>query len=337
MVATIMTSDQVSTTICDLVLIDDVCSFLTPRLVAELKHRGIEVIGIFEPSEGPDAKRRLLECGISDVIDADAKPVDFLEKVEATLSHHVSHLTPTSEPFGKAGLTVGVCGAAQGVGATEVSVGLAHLLSVTHTACLIDLDPFWPSVAQRLDLPLHPNLRTTLDRIHHDPAGIFTTFHDYQGLAVIPGVADHGMATPLELSDASPLLESTGEACDVVVADLGPADRAIRGCWSLFDSVVIVGLSDPVGVTRMAKSIDQLSNVHDLRSVLLVVNRATGGRFQAAEVRNELAKTSAELPTFFLPEDRHLSKYAWAGTVTGRGAFARGLADMAGLIEAVIE
>ena len=58
----------------DVILIDDICSFLTPRLVVRLRDSGKEVVGVFSPADGPDAKRRLLECGITDVIESDAPP-----------------------------------------------------------------------------------------------------------------------------------------------------------------------------------------------------------------------------------------------------------------------
>jgi hypothetical protein len=56
----------------DVLLIDDVCSFLTPRLVRGLRDRGREVVGVYSPADAPDAKRHLLESGITDVIESNA-------------------------------------------------------------------------------------------------------------------------------------------------------------------------------------------------------------------------------------------------------------------------
>ena len=73
-VARLMGSEQVLASRFDVLLIDDICSFLTPRLVSLVKERGSGVLGVFDPGDGPDAKRRLLECGISDVIESGAEP-----------------------------------------------------------------------------------------------------------------------------------------------------------------------------------------------------------------------------------------------------------------------
>ncbi len=46
-------------------IIDDICSFLTPRLVAEVQRQGRLVLGVFDPSDPPDAKERSarMRCG----------------------------------------------------------------------------------------------------------------------------------------------------------------------------------------------------------------------------------------------------------------------------------
>ena len=84
-----MSADQATGQTFDVLLIDDVCSFLTPMLVTILKQSGREVIGVYLPEDGSDAKRRLLECGISDVIESGASGEEFLSKVTATLAHRV--------------------------------------------------------------------------------------------------------------------------------------------------------------------------------------------------------------------------------------------------------
>ncbi|HSL25070.1 MAG TPA: hypothetical protein VLA54_02225, partial [Acidimicrobiia bacterium] len=44
-----------------ILVIDDVSSFLTPRLVADLQLRRRLVLGVFDPADGPDGKERLRE------------------------------------------------------------------------------------------------------------------------------------------------------------------------------------------------------------------------------------------------------------------------------------
>ena len=104
-VARVMGPEQTVEATFDALLIDDVCSFLTPRLVSVIKKSGAEVVGVFSPTDGSDAKRRLLECGISDVIETDAAPEEYLEKVMAALAHRVP-VSVDTRPLRLAGRSV---------------------------------------------------------------------------------------------------------------------------------------------------------------------------------------------------------------------------------------
>src|SRR5690554_6367891 len=64
----ILTATQSLDTAYDGLLVNDVCSFLSPGLVDRLRRDGWQVLRVFDSGDGPDAKRRLLECGIADVI-----------------------------------------------------------------------------------------------------------------------------------------------------------------------------------------------------------------------------------------------------------------------------
>jgi len=165
-VGRLMGATQCVDTDFDLIFIDDVCSFLTPRLVTLLRQKGRAVVGVYDPADSPDAKRRLLECGISDVIESDASPEEFMGKAEVASTD----LRPTRsphEPRPRSGRAFAVIGTHDGVGCTEVAVCLAACAARSATTGLVDLDPVWPSVLQRLDLAPHPNLRTLIDVTLH--------------------------------------------------------------------------------------------------------------------------------------------------------------------------
>ena len=80
----------------DALIIDDVCSFLTPRLVDQVRRHGRLVVGVYDARDGADAKRRLLDCGVDDVIEADAGPEEFLDVVRAVLD--LAPYAPISSP-----------------------------------------------------------------------------------------------------------------------------------------------------------------------------------------------------------------------------------------------
>ena len=83
----IMSLEQAVNDQYEVLFVDDVCSFLTPRLVRSVRELGREIVGVYDPVDADDAKRHLLECGITDVIEEGAAPVEFLALAEATLLH----------------------------------------------------------------------------------------------------------------------------------------------------------------------------------------------------------------------------------------------------------
>ncbi len=332
----IMEPDQAIDSPFDVLFIDDICSFLTPRLVGAVKNKGAEVIGVFLPSDGSDAKRRLLECGISDVIETEAIPEEFVDKATAAIAHRV---VATERDFRKRshGLSVGVTGAAQGVGVTELSTSLSALIARNTTVALVDADPLWPSVAQRLDLPLHPNIRTLLDASLHRSGDLGTSTQRAVDVTVVGGVADTAVATPLNGSEFSIVVDSLEQIAEIVIVDLGPLDRAISGVFSRLSTVAVVGSADPVGMTRLMKSAEVLLESVDSQRLVLVVNKAPSRPYYQAEIRAEIAKALPGLPLIVLPFDRRLTQASWEGSIPDRGAFIRAVRGVARVIMGAVD
>ena len=334
-VARVMGPEQAVDESFDVLLIDDICSFLTPRLVAAVKQSGSEVVGVFDPVDGTDAKRRLLESGISDVIEADATSEEFIEKARETLTHRVPVIHP-EEPPQSSGWSIGITGTSEGVGMTEVAIALARAVASELDVTLVDLDPVWPSIAQRLDLPVHPNIRTALDLVLHRSDHLSSGLLRAGDVAVIGGVADQGAGSPLSHAEVAMLLEAVGAESDVVIADLGPLDRSLLGLARGFDALGVVGVGDPVGIARLLRTVERaLESVTD-EAVVIVVNK-TPRRFHDGEVRFELSRVFPTLPIVTLPFDGGLADCAWEGTSSKRGAFARSLGQMAALITESVE
>jgi len=332
----IMEPDQAIDSSFDVLFIDDICSFLTPRLVKAVKVKGAEVIGVFLPSDGSDAKRRLLECGISDVIETEATPEEYVEKATAAISHRVVVTEPKTAPK-TGGLTVGITGAAQGVGVTELSVSLAALISRNRTVALVDADPTWPSVAQRLDLSPHPNIRTLLDDSLHGSNDVVASTQLAGGVTVVGGVADAAVASPLSGSDFSIVVDSLVRIADIVVADLGPLDRSIGGVLNRMSALALVGSADPVGLTRLMRSAELLTDAIEIHRLVLVVNKAPARPYYRAEVRAEVAKTLPGLPLVVLPFDRRLIESSWEGSIPDRGSFIRSVRAVARVITDAVD
>lgn len=326
-----MAADQATSGEFDVLLIDDVCSFLTPRLVAVLKQSGTEVIGVYMPEDGPDAKRRLLECGISDVIETDATPEEFLSRVNGALAHRV-RVQPEEDSSAADSFRIAVTGPCEGVGVTEIAIGLSQSLASEVGTVLIDMDQNWPSIAQRLDLPVHPNIRTAIDHALHRIDRLGEAVQEIDGLSVVGGRADGGQGARITRPDAMMLMDGLSESREVVVADLGPLGTAEPGLVREFDTVIIVGTATPVGVARLIKSVENVLSSAPSLSVLAVVNKIGKGSFRRAEILGEIARTLPDVPVVTVPLDHRLELAVWDGAVHIRGRYGKALQSMAGVV-----
>ncbi|HEX6220927.1 MAG TPA: hypothetical protein VF115_07520 [Acidimicrobiia bacterium] len=326
----VMSAEQAVDASFHVLLIDDVCSFLTPRLVKDVKHGGGEIVGVFAPEDGSDAKRRLLECGISDVIETEAMPEEFIEKVQQTLAHR--SLPGLGDVEAVSTLSIAVTGPTDGVGTTEVSIALARSLSSRIGTVLVDMDPAWPSVAQRLDLRVHPNIRTAIDHALHSPERLSEAIHEIGALRVVGGRADGGSGSPITRHESTALLDALGTRAEVVVADMGPLRRLEGGLIRDFDTVIVVGAGGPIGVARLIRTVADLLSIHQNQSVLAVVNRPGRGAFRESEALDEIGSALPDLPVVTLPFDKKLAAAAWDGVLYSGRAYKRAVGAMADVV-----
>jgi len=327
----VMGADQAVASACDAFLIDDVCSFLTPRLVSLLKDSRVDVIGVYAPEDRVDAKRRLLECGITDVVEADASPGEFLAKINETIIHRAA-ASPRNASAGSP-VGIGVTGPAAGVGITEVAISLAWGISKTIPVVLLDLDQVWPSIAQRLGLPLHPNIRTALDHAFHEPARVHSALFEFDSsLHVLGGLADGGTGARLSRHDSLTLIDALEPSADVVVADLGPLPQVERGLVREFDSMLVVGRGDPVGLTRVVRAVSSVFDEDSSSSVLVVLNGADRSKFRQAEAFAEIARDLPGVVVASVPFDARVSRAAWDGDLRFGTGFRRSVEAMARVV-----
>ena len=325
-----MSPEQVESASFDVLFIDDVCSFLTPSLVNRVHRSGSAVVGVFAPEDGSDAKRRLLDCGISDVLEADATPIEFVEKV-GTASAVAA--TPTPDPLPRANAyRIGVVGCVDGVGATETAIALAMSVSASLATVLVDLDATWPSVAQRLDLPVHPNIRTALDASVHHTGTVENSLLHIGDLAVVAGIADGGSGSSFSYPETSALFEDLAVLSDCAVADFGAFDRADRQMLRSMDTVMVVGNGDPVGVGRILRTLERVSAVVGAGSILVVVNKVGRSAFVSSEIRAEIEGADESVPVVALPFDKRIAEAAWEGAPLGRGSFRKAVRRMGRLV-----
>ena len=329
----VMSDDQAMHVAFDVLLIDDICSFLTPRLVGDLRRQGKAVVGVFDHGDGSDAKRRLLEAGISDVIESDAPPDEFIRVCLATVAHRDQPAVVDAEPR-RQGLSVGVTGPPGGVGVTEVACALGMLLSKRRSTALLDANQAWPGISQRLNLPVHPNLMTAADLVMHEPERLDAALNRLGPLRVICGLANSRLPR-LSAGEVGAVLEALSESHEVVIVDLGAVPEALTAApVHSLDVVLVVGAATPSGVTRLLRAHESLvGSIGADREVALVVNRVGRSLRQHDEIALLLGNTVDSTPVVMVPDDRRVSRWSWDGEAVGRGPFERSVRKLASILE----
>lgn len=329
-------------------LIDDICSFLTPRLIDLLAQQGRVVLGVYDPAEFADGKDRLLECGVADVVEADAHPEEFLKSI-ARLSTPLEPIVQTSESnVGVSDATearspintpsiVAVGGPGGGVGATEVAIAVGAALASRGPTVLVEVDESAPSLAQRLGLPLYPNIRTAVDILEQRTGTVERVLHEtgVAGLRVLPGLATIRDWHEIRPRQALDLIRELAVGHVHVVANVGsriepdsfgdaqPRYGVSRAVIEDADRFVAVGLGSPVGVARLLEWLSVAAAIGDTPRADVLVNRAPGDQFRRGELLQEITRTYPPASFAFLPEDTRMNALTWDGSVPSKGKFRR--------------
>lgn len=331
---------------------EDLTSFLTPRLVTELHRSGRRLLGVFDPTE-PWGQERLRELGADEVVATTTDPEAMLRAIAGLavgagtdLDAELAALTRTPGPptpevaTADEGRVTVVGGPAGGPGATEVAIGLAAELAMTSGTVLVDLDDVAPSLAQRLGLPLHPNLRTAIDVVQHLSGDLDDTLVPVGPVGVLPGLPAAVDATELRPAEVVDVLIELRRRSGQVVANVGhrveEAARRYgitRSVIAAADDVVAVAAPTPVGLARLLEwTADVRALTH--APIHVVFNRLPRGRFKRGELEEELRRTYSPPTVIFTPEDRRVGEAAWAGRLVAPGPFVRALRSLAAALSA---
>lgn len=331
-------------------VVDDLTSFLTPRLVADLHARGRRVLGVYDPDE-EQGRVRLARVGVDGVLAATTPPEELLDVVQELAAVAAPlEAAPSRQPDGAppgqraavpagagagpnepAGTVVAIGAPPGGCGATEVTVALATVAG--GAAVVVDADGAAPSVAQRLQLGLHPNLRTAVDTVQHWSGALTETLQHPRrgGFSVLAGAA----AVPEQLrgSEVADVVAELSRTHRTVLVDLGHVDGPARQgplgeLLARADRVLGVGAPSPVGLTRLLGWLADTRAATDA-PLAVAFNRVPPGAFVRAELETELVRTVPAAPVVFLPEDHRVRRAAWAGWPVAGGPFVRAIRQLA--------
>lgn len=301
----------------DVLFVDDICSFLTRGLVTGERERGHAVVGVFDPAE-PAGRAHLVQLGVDAVVEASAPAERFVEVAAGVRSRGAAAPPPPAAKRAaeRTGSLVVVRGISGGVGVSELALGLGATLG---GAVVVEMNPF-PSLAQRIGLPVHPNLATAVEAVDHgsgDPRPSLQTIDGSTSLLV--GVA--GGSGRLQGGGRRVVTRLRSfHAWTVVDAGWGPSELTGEA-----DQVVVVAQGGPVGLTRCA---DDLAG-SDLDTTHVVVNRAPTGRFQQAELLAAVLGEIRPRSLTVIPDDPEVSLASWNGRAVRSRRFLRGVAEVA--------
>jgi MinD-like ATPase involved in chromosome partitioning or flagellar assembly len=335
-----LTADDVLGADFDLLVVDGWSSLLSRRLVDLVQRNGAAVL-VLVNSERPEAEgNRLRDLGVSLSLPLASSPEQIVARAAevAAVTRFTEQRRPESPPPRSDGPAsdhrlVVLLG---DDGVTEVAVNLAAALArLGSSTVLVDLDTVEPSLAQRLGLPIIPNLLTASDDIRHgrfDPKS--ATGHP-AGFSVIPGLANPREWDELTSVEAGELVGALREHFGSTLAVVHPILEGLaplsglegrfdvgRRAVERADEVVIVGAGSPVGLVRTLNSIADVRGITEA-PIHVAVNRIPPDRFLQAEWARELTRTFTPTSLGFLPFDRTVLKAAWDGRLPERGAFVR--------------
>ncbi|MBT8217159.1 MAG: hypothetical protein KJO17_09955 [Acidimicrobiia bacterium] len=339
----------------DVLVIDDVTSFLSAHLVQQVQRRDRKVLGVFEE---PAGENRLTKLGVNAAISAEASPESFVgaivtlaaqrnvdeEFADLIADLHGDEVEPDGEPAAAGGRVFAVGGAGGGVGSTEVLVGLADELARRGlSVCVVDADDVAPVLAQRLDLPLHPNVRSAMDYVQHHSGSVPAALHSHPGgFSVLPGLPNPRDWEDIRAGDTVDVVTELTGSFDVVLVNVSHLVEQLVGnprgegrfgvarlVLGVADAVVLVAVPTPMGVGRVIEWLaDTQSIIGDL-PLHIVFNRFEDGLFARGEIEQEIGEVVGPTSITFAPYDRSLVKAAWEGSVPPAGAFADAIARAA--------
>ena len=344
----------------DALLIDDVSSVMSPRFVSRMRNTGRLVIAIYDVERGDEARERVLGFGVDAAVSSTVGAEELVRVVVDTVRLHtidaeLAHLSSGAPSVGSSASALSAKTSAAPTGSivvvlgndgvTEVAVGLADAM-VGHrlSTVLVDLDTVEPSIAQRLGLPLTPNVFTATEhlRLRASLEGAFDV--SSHGFATIAGIPNPREWAALGETEAADLVGELAGGFAMVVVKISRGVEDLSGfagtvgrhdvgrrMVAMADRVVAVSSASPVGAARQ---VTLAGDVRALTSVPIhvVVNQAPSSRFVQGELATELERSLSPASLTFLPTDSRVRKASWQGDMVRRGGFARRLRSLAGSV-----
>jgi hypothetical protein len=345
----------------EIVVVDDDTSWITRPVVSGLNEVGKLVVGVFDPAEGDGFGERFLrQNGIHLVVPSDLpteRLIDFLRQHRPDrqqILDDAAALAQTDDLIPAPERRVLAVGGPSGAGATEVAIGLAHLLANDRTI-LVDADENHPGVSRRLGLSVHPHIVTAVDAVRHESVAITnaTEVSIMSCLArpavsdgslpfdVISGLASRDDWSLMRADEVVGLLDVLSLTWTNVIAKIGstldelPGTRRYevsRHVVTRAERIVAVTHASPTGLLHFIDWLVEAVPLAGDAPIDVVVNQAPANPALRGQVETELLNIAGDRieSVTFLPSDRRVERAAWDATLTEKGPFLRHLSALVG-------
>lgn len=301
--------------------------------LADVCEPGVTVIAIGDHND-VELYRELMETGVTDYV---VKPVTRQRLAKALSSTTGARdTTPISQRLGK---VVACVGARGGVGTTTLASNLAWYLAnqMKRRVGLVDLDLQHGDCALTLDLKPTPGLREALANPLRVDAVFLERTMTVQGERLFVLSSEEALRDQLQFTADAParLISVLRRQVHCVILDVPriPAEP-YRRALEIADFRIIVADQTLHAIRDAARLRAMLGERIGEHLNLLVVNRAGEGGKHAVTVK-EMQEVIGLSPKAVIPFQPRLFAKAASGTgtgATGRGAFTRALAALAGEI-----
>ena len=322
----------------EVLIIDDITSYLSPRLVERVRGSGQKVVGVYDPDSGERGRERLRVLGVDAVVPADAGPEAILETVSSIGPGRPAARVreQAAEPPAPASVAR-ITTVAGGDLAGDFAIALGGAFRPKRrTALVVDADTVTPMLAQRLSMPVVPNLLTALDA-HVQLRGNVedSMLAGPYGVTLLTGIPEASEWETVRADEVVDLLETTAAWFDELIVKvsshiedlsrLGSRDgrfEVSRSMVSLAGDVVYVAEPTPVGLSRALRWVSQARRLTAAR-LHVVFGGAPVSSFQRGELSDELTRSYMPASITWLPTDQGQERSVWNGTAIPKGPFRK--------------
>ena len=320
----------------EVLIIDDITSYLSPLLVERVQESGRKVVGVYDPEYSERGRDRLQALGADAVIPADAGPEVILETVSI-----LGPGRPTPDRAEAAGFAqdpaARITAVAGGDQAGELAVALGGtFMTEGLTTLVIDADTVAPMLGQRLSMPVVPNLLTALDA-HVQLRGSVqdSLLAGPYGFALLSGIPEASEWETVRADEAVDLIKTAAGRFDHLIVKVSPHVEELsrfgardgrfevsRSVVALAGDVVYMAEPTPVGLSRALRWISQVRRLVGGR-LHVVFESADLSTYQRGELSDELTRSFMPASITWLPVDQGQERAVWNGAAIPKGPFRK--------------